>query len=173
MSIFHAHPLFETFLKENDAIINSKVFQELHGFHQHLYTSRYDHSLNVGFLVFLMTRKTSYYQEAMLGALCHDLFIYNHYETASSSWQHLLDHPLAALETTQVHFETTPLAENMILSHMWPISQHAPKSKGAWWLVAMDKVASVAEICAQLQVKVSQLKPIITVFSAILLLHQL
>lgn len=173
MSIFHAHPLFETFLKDNEAIINSDVFQELHGFHQHLNTSRYDHSLNVGFLVFLKTRHTHYYKDAMLGALCHDLFIYNHYETAASSWQHLLEHPFAALETTQNHFETSPLSENMILSHMWPISSHLPKSKGAWWLVTMDKVASVIEISSQVQFRISQLKPILALCGAIVLLHQL
>jgi uncharacterized protein len=173
MSIFHMHPLFPTFLQENDDIINSDVFQQLHGFHQHLYTSRYDHSLNVAFLVFLKTRHTPEYKEAMLGALCHDLFIYNHYETSPSSWQHLFDHPVAALETTQNHFEVTTLSENMILSHMWPLSSHKPQSKHAWWLVTMDKVASLIEIYSQVKFRASQLRPIVSLCGAILLLHQL
>jgi len=173
MSLFQSHPLFATFLKENEAIINSATFQELHQFHQHLQTSRYDHSLNVAFLVFLKTRNTPYYKDAMIGALCHDLFIYNHYETDQSSWQHLFYHPKAALKTTQSVFELSPLAENMILSHMWPLSPIKPQSKSAWWLVMMDKIASVYEIYTQINIRSLQFKPVLALCGVVLLIHQL
>lgn len=173
MTLFQAHPLFNTFLKENEVIIQSPVFQELHQFHQHMHTSRFDHSLNVAFLVFLKTRHTPEYKDAMLGALCHDLFIYNHYETSDSSWKHLFDHPEAALKTTQEHFEMSQVSENMILSHMWPISHYKPQSKSAWWLVIMDKVASVGEIYAQINVRSLQFKSVLALCGVVLLIHQL
>ena len=173
MSLFHDHPLFKTFLEENKDIIITDAFQELQNYHQHLHTSRFDHSLNVAFLVFLKTRHTPEYKDAMIGAFCHDLFIYNHYETNESQWKHLFEHPKAALKTTKTVFELTPMIENMILSHMWPLSAIRPRSKSAWWLVTMDKIASLYEIYTQLTIRSLQFKPLLVLFGVSLLIHQL
>lgn len=173
MSLFHTHPLFQTFLEENDAIIRTATFQELHKYHQHLHTSRFDHSLNVAFLVFLKTRNKPNYKDAMIGALCHDMFIYNHYETCESKWKHLFEHPKAALNTTKSVYELSSISENMILSHMWPLSSVAPKSKSAWWLVMMDKIASLYEIYTQINIRSLQFRPLLALFGVAVLVHQL
>lgn len=55
-------------------------------------------------------------------------------------------HPVFALEKAREDFSLSPLEENAIAAHMWPLPPtRIPASAEAWLICAADKWCSLAE----------------------------
>ncbi len=114
---------------------------------QHGRVSTWDHCVRVaGCAVSLgeMLRLRVNDRELVRAALLHDYFLYDWHEPNHT--KHATMHPVFALENAREDFELTPLEENAIASHMWPLPpSRVPRSREAWLICAADKWCSLGE----------------------------
>lgn len=126
-----------------DDIISNDKFIEIKYIRHHGIT-RYNHSLRVAYYTFKITKKLKLnYKEATRGALLHDFFTDEVKELKSS--KALRRHPEYALANAQKYFKLTPLQEDIIVKHMYPVTKKMPKYKESWIVDIIDDVCSLYE----------------------------
>lgn len=136
-----------------DLLANEKVNQ-LDLYNQHLNTSRLQHSINVAYLSYQFTKnKKVNVLDTVRAALLHDFFLYEWRSEQPVKGNHISIHPQQALLTAKTITEVTPLMEDIILSHMWPVGRTKPKSKEAWIVSTADKISTMLELSTQLLLK--------------------
>lgn len=126
-------------------LIHTPEVQQLKRYTHHIYNNRFNHSLHVAYLTYIVTKKIrGDYVRATRAALLHDLFYYDCKTEHIPMSLHIVDHPKIALTNALLITELTELEQNMILSHMWqPFKSNVrPAYKEAWVLTWMDKVSS-------------------------------
>ncbi len=106
--------------------------------------TRYDHLYRVAFYTFIITKLLRLdYIEATRAALLHDFFID---ETDNlSTFKALQKHPKYALENSKKYFYLTPLQEDIILTHMFPVTLTPPKYVESIIVDIVDDVAGIYE----------------------------
>ena len=83
-------------------------------------------------------------KELVRAALLHDYFLYDWHEPGHT--KHATMHPVFALRNAREDFDLTPLEENAIAAHMWPLPPgRVPASREAWLICAADKWCSLGE----------------------------
>ncbi len=83
-------------------------------------------------------------RELVRAALLHDYFLYDWHEPDHT--KHATMHPVFALNNAREDFDLTPLEENAIAAHMWPLPPgRVPASREAWLICAADKWCSLGE----------------------------
>lgn len=119
---------------------------ELDNFIQHCHTTRLLHCVNVSFLTY---RECKLHQlnwvQAVDAALLHDFFLYDWRNLENPKQCHAYAHPVAALENARQLMSLSSLQENIILSHMWPLTVCKPSSPEAKVVTKMDKYATAME----------------------------
>ena len=106
--------------------------------------NRLDHSLNVARTTFLWAKKLGWknYAEVTRAALLHDFFTI---EELHGQLQ--IVHPMIASEKARKYFHITRRQQNVIESHMFPISPRLPRYKESWLVSVVDKYCAAYE-CA-------------------------
>lgn len=83
-------------------------------------------------------------EELVRAALLHDYFLYDWHEPGHTA--HATQHPVFALRNAREDFDLSPLEENVIASHMWPLPPgRVPRSREAVLVCLADKWCSLAE----------------------------
>ena len=127
----------------NADILNNSEFNKLRSIAHHGIT-RYDHSLRVARYTYFVTRKLHLnYKEATRAALLHDFFTDE--VVNESSIKKLTKHPLYAVENAKKYFDLTPMQENIIATHMFPVGLNIPKYIESWVVDILDDVAAIYE----------------------------
>lgn len=124
-------------------IIENKEFNELKNCKHHGIT-RYEHSMNVAYFAYKMTRHTNKnYKEITRAALLHDFFT----DEVKEMWplKKFTSHPKFALENSKKYFELNKLQEDIILSHMFPIGLRIPRYKESWLIDFIDDFSAIYE----------------------------
>ena len=136
------------FNKLSKDIINKKVFIDLKKYPSHGNTNLYTHSINVAQSSLLFINKhhiNCSKKDLVVGALLHDLYLYNWHHTKVKF--HTFRHQSIALDTAKRYFKLTKIEENIIYSHMFPITFWTfPKYKEAWIVCLFDKIEAIKEI---------------------------
>lgn len=122
---------------QNDEFIKTKE-KTHHGI------TRYDHLERVAFYTFIITKFLRLnYIEATRAALLHDFFLD---ETKDLSIiKALRNHPKYALNNAKKYFYLTPLQEDIILTHMFPVTLTPPKYTESIIVDLIDDVAGIYE----------------------------
>ena len=127
-------------------LYSPKVLQMKH-FMQHGSVTTYEHCLSVAEKSFLLYKFLGFSDnEASLvrGAFLHDYFLYDWH--SGKVHYHGFLHPDIAACNAIKDFYITPKEENIIRSHMWPLTLfHIPLSKEAWIVSFVDKYCSLLE----------------------------
>lgn len=133
----------DEFYEINKDIFENKEFNKLKNYKHHGIT-RYEHSINVSYLTYKVTRKIcKNYKEITRAALLHDFFTDEVEEV--NSLKKLINHPKYALENAKKSFNISKLQEDIILSHMFPIGIRIPKYKESWIVDLIDDYVAVCE----------------------------
>ena len=124
-------------------IVTNEEFMKLQN-EVHHSTTRFNHSLRVAYEVYNKLKDNNQnYVDATRAALLHDFFFDD--DLSSSQNDRLNNHPLIALENAKKYFDINELQENIILSHMYPLSYCLPRFKESWIVSLMDKKVTKLE----------------------------
>ena len=116
--------------------------------------SRYDHSMRVAYYTYLTTKFLKLnYKEATRGALLHDFFIDEVKDL--SSINRFRKHPEYAVKNAKKYFEITKLEENIIKTHMFPITFTPPKYIESWLVDIIDDISSIYEKCFSIKEQIA------------------
>lgn len=129
-------------------IFDTPEFQSMGQYIQHADITRVQHIMSVAYLSFLdaKARKLNVNATAR-GAMLHDLFYYDwHVRGDGSHRLHGYRHPGFALKNAKALFTLTPLEENIIIRHMWPLTPIPPKYKESFAVSFADKYCATQEI---------------------------
>ena len=84
------------------------------------------------------------------GALLHDYFLYDWHEKNAGHRFHGFTHPGTALKNAQEDFRLTPVEQNIIARHMFPLCPIPPRCREAWLVCVADKYCALLETVAPL-----------------------
>lgn len=106
--------------------------------------TRYDHLMRVSYYSFLVSKLLRLnYKETTRAALLHDFFLD---ETKDDNkLQALQRHPMYALENAKKYYNLTPLQEDIIKTHMFPVTFIPPKYIESWIVDLIDDFAGIYE----------------------------
>ena len=122
-------------------ILKNESFIELK-YEIHHGISRLDHSLNVARLTYNTCKKMKIknYNEITRAALLHDFF-----KSSEINGNSFINHPKKALDNSKNNFEISSIQENIIVSHMFPMTKTIPKNIGSWIVTLADKMVALYE----------------------------
>jgi len=128
---------------------NHKEVLKMKDFIQHGTTSTYDHVLEVARLAFLLSRRLpwSFHEKSIVkGAMLHDFYLYDwHVRDPKRKRFHGLHHHKTAHKNAMKYFRLTPLEEDIILKHMWPLTIRFPKYRESYLVSIADKIVSMKD----------------------------
>ena len=86
--------------------------------------------------------------------MLHDFFLVRDDKNIVTSTKMLIEHPTIAKENAIKYFGVNEKEQNIIESHMFPVSVVAPKYKEAWIVSLSDKIASHIEVASRAQTQI-------------------
>lgn len=131
--------------KVND-ILDNEEFQKL-GDIIHHEGNRYEHSVRVSYNAYKLAKVLHLDTEKVArGALLHDFYLEkNKCDTKKEKMGLLIKHPEYALENSKKYFDLSPLEEDIILTHMFPIGKRVPRYLESWMVDIIDDFAALYE----------------------------
>ena len=107
---------------------------------------RYDHCFRVAYHTYVVTKALRLnYQSATKAAMLHDFFT-DELENESRLSRYR-KHPEVAVENAKKYFGLTPVEEDIIRRHMFPITFTPPRFLESWIVDLVDDFISVYEKC--------------------------
>lgn len=133
----------EEFFKIIKPILENKEFQKIGNIRHHGIT-RLDHSIRVAYFSYLITKKLHLdYKETTKAALLHDFFLEE--VENKNAIKKLRCHPKYAVDNAKKHFEISDKQEDIIKTHMFPVTFTPPKYLESWIVDFVDDVVAVYE----------------------------
>lgn len=131
-------------------LLEAGEVKSLENFEQHFGTSRLQHSLNVSYYSFLISKFLHCdYRSAARAGILHDLYLYDrHCDKTSES--HVFRHPKEALKNAEELTDLNDIEKDAIINHMFPLSKGVPHYKESYVVSAADKYSAVLESCERL-----------------------
>lgn len=118
-------------------------------FLQHGSTSVYEHSIGVAIMCLMIASLLPFkinHKSLVRGALLHDYFLYDWHKHEKWHKWHGFRHGEFARRNAKRDFDINEVEENMISSHMFPMSKSLPKYKESIILCLSDKICATKEI---------------------------
>ena len=134
-------------------ILRSKNFRSTRSHVQHGNMTVNDHSMNVAKYSLAISEKLHIpceKKDLIRGALLHDYFLYDWHEKNAGHRFHGFTHPGTALKNAQEDFRLTPVEQNIIARHMFPLCPIPPRCREAWLVCVADKYCALLETVAPL-----------------------
>ena len=123
-------------------------FDENDQYIQHGTTTVKEHCINVAQTAYFMSyrlRIRVHEEDLIRGALLHDYFLYDWHEKCLKNSIHGFTHPKKALTEASKDFDLTRIEEDMIRSHMFPLTVRPPKYRESVLLCIADKICALQE----------------------------
>lgn len=139
----------EEFYEYVKDIVHHPAVLQMKEFPHHCDTSCYQHCLNVAYMNYRICK--SFHLDARAAAragMLHDMFLYDwrgHTKKTGDHF-HAMTHPKAALKNAKKYFEMSPLEEEIVLKHMWPVTIIPPRHPETYVICMTDKYCGSCEI---------------------------
>jgi uncharacterized protein len=132
-------------------IISKDNFKRMKEIKQHRYSNCYKHSIDVATRCYIYAIRRNIKVDLVSlvrGALLHDFYLYDWRENKRKHFFHGFKHPRIALENAKKEFgPLNKIEEDIILSHMWPMTLFRfPKYKESFLVCFNDKICAINEI---------------------------
>lgn len=133
------------FMHTAEPILSHKEFIKTKSIVHHGST-RFNHSVKVAYLSYKISKILGCDTRAVVRAgTLHDFFLERDDKNIVTETKMLIKHPAMAKENAINYFGINEKEQNIIESHMFPISNVAPKSKEAWIVTTSDKIIAMIE----------------------------
>jgi len=143
----------ERFEQVLDELQQDPKILKMQKFSQHQGNTTLQHCRNVALYSFQLAERLHWKvdEEALArGAMLHDYYLYSIQDKGVSAWRHGTGHPQTALDNARKDFTLNRKEENIIRSHMWPLTiTHVPASKEALLVSMADKYCASREMLTQ------------------------
>lgn len=141
-------PEQEEFLSIVAPLLQSCEVQTMKRWRHHFSITCYEHSVFVSYVAFRLARGLGWNSAAAARAgLLHDLYLYDPSDRSAHPGNQCLDHPLAALRNARALCPDLSEGEaNAIVSHMFPLALHLPRSRVALAVNLADKFCAAIEV---------------------------
>lgn len=130
-------------------IADTQEAQRMKGFIQHGHITTYQHVMNVVGMSCLLDRRLHFHADRrslVRGAFLHDYYLYDWHDRSAHAKLHGFRHPLTALSNAKKRYDLSPKEENIIESHMWPLTlTHVPRCREAVLVCVADKLCALYE----------------------------
>lgn len=124
-------------------LLDSCPFEETKK-NKHHGITRYEHSMRVAYFSYIVTKFLRLdYKETTEAALLHDFFTDEVKD--KNGIARLRQHPSCAVENAKEYFELSAKQEDIIKTHMFPVTFTPPKYLESWIVDLVDDVASIYE----------------------------
>ena len=124
-------------------LLDSCPFEETKK-NKHHGITRYEHSMRVAYFSYIVTKFLRLdYKETTEAALLHDFFTDEVKD--KNGIARLRQHPSCAVENAKKYFELSDKQEDIIKTHMFPVTFTPPKYLESWIVDLVDDVASIYE----------------------------
>ena len=129
-------------------LLDSPEVQSMKQIPHHPGTTCYEHSVFVSYVAFRLARKWGLdYTAAARAGLLHDLYLYNSHDKTQYHGNQCFAHPVAALKNAwALCGSLTPMEENIIVSHMWPLARRMPRYRESVVVNLADKMCATCEV---------------------------
>lgn len=136
---------YEYFNLVND-ILENENFKKMNDITHHGIT-RFDHSIRVSYFSYRIAKFLRLDSKKIArAALLHDFFFEDNLtSTKKERFTTLIKHPQYAKNNAKKYFELSELEEDIILTHMFPISLKLPKYLESWVVDIVDDFAAIYE----------------------------
>ena len=134
------------FIRIVSDIVQNSEYRKLRNFTHHMYTTRYQHCLNVAWYSYLIARKRHLdYVSIARGAMLHDFYLYDRPSDAPIAGRHSDIHPQIALANAEKYFAVNDIMRDVIENHMWPTGCERPKTEEGFIITLTDKYCATLE----------------------------
>ena len=118
--------------------------------------TRYNHSVRVGYIAYKLSRLMGLDTISTIrGGVLHDFFLERDDESIVSETKMWIKHPTIAKENAIEYFGVNEKEQNIIESHMFPISNKTPKYKESWIVSFSDKIVASVEAASTAKAQVA------------------
>jgi len=127
-------------------ILDNEEFNKINDIIHHG-MNRFDHCLRVSYYSYKITKilKLGYKDVARAGLLHDFFFVDNQDIDTAKRIDVFINHPKYALNNAKRHFELSDREEDIITSHMFPVSFRVPKYIESWIVNIVDNVVAMEE----------------------------
>ena len=128
----------------------NKHVQLLKKYIHHGDVTTYEHCDHVARVCYRINRKLHLHTDEralIVAAFLHDFYLYDWHEKNAGHRLHGFSHPTAACNNAVKNFQIGLKEQNIIRTHMWPLTLYRlPSSKEAWIVSLADKYCSIVEV---------------------------
>ena len=118
-------------------------------FIQHGHITTYEHVMNVVCMSYELNKTLHLHADRrslVLGAFLHDFYLYDWHDRSAHKRLHGFRHPVDALKNAKERFSLNRKEENIIVSHMWPLTlTRLPRCREAAIVCLSDKLCAAYE----------------------------
>ncbi len=105
------------------------------------------HCIHVSYCGYLAGQKLGLDKNSLARAgLLHDFYLYDWHKKINRKGFHGVTHPKTALTHAKQNFNVNKLEENIILTHMWPLTLMPPKYRESILIMIIDKYCALFEM---------------------------
>ena len=139
---------YELFFRCVQDLLDTPEVQSMRQYPHHPHTTCYEHSVCVAYVSYRLARRWGLdYRAAARAGLLHDLYLYDARQKPSYYGNQCFAHPVAALKNAwALCGSLTPMEENIIVSHMWPLARRMPRYRESLVVNLADKLCATAEV---------------------------
>ncbi|MBW2650444.1 MAG: phosphohydrolase, partial [Deltaproteobacteria bacterium] len=132
------------FMSIAKSLIDHPDVRRLAAFRHHHYKTRLDHSVEVAWHSFLLSKRFSLDCDAIVkGALLHDLFFYDWLREGPRL--HGFRHPWISLKNAREVTTISKKEKDIITKHMWPLTIIPPRYLESWVVCFVDTCCTVKD----------------------------
>lgn len=142
--------IIESIMEDKDFLKMEKI--------KHHNTNRIDHSLKVSYYSYVIGKMLHLnYEEIARGGLLHDFCLERtvDYDAFKDKVKlYTIGHPKVALKNATERFSLSPMEQDMIKAHMFPLDYNIPKYAESWIVNVVDTVVSCVEFGKKFQYQI-------------------
>lgn len=139
----------DIFISRIRELLKREQLMEMNQYIQHGNTTTFTHCLIVSYYSYLFSQRLPLKfdtDSVIRGAMLHDFYLYDWHVADKRHRLHGYKHPRFALTNARKYYKLSPIEEDIIEKHMWPLTlRKIPAYRESMLVCFVDKFCSLSE----------------------------